>query len=182
MVRLAVATLVLSVLAVAVLTDDGEPRAQAQTRAAYTHPCGRTAPLRAVGRASPDDATLGPARLVAFRRLFENARAEEVYSPEPGTYLLKAALVFPGRRDLTIAVPRSHQAVLRLQYKSSGSRGHSSVRFRACRGDARGTGHPGGLVYTGPWPACVPLHVSVGGRRSQRHVLSLGAGPCPVPK
>lgn len=171
--------LVLAALAVALLTggdDRGDGTARAAERAAYTRTCTQTNALRSGGRARRDDARLGAARFVSFRHLFENAAADDVYTPEPGLRVLKAALVFPGRRDLTIAVPRSHREVLRLQYDSGSGHGHPSVRFRACGRVA--TGYPGALIYTGPWPACVPLYTSLGGRRPQRHLLSLGAGSC----
>lgn len=177
------AALLLSALAAATLAprdDRGDGSARAAERTAYTRTCNQTNALRGAGRVRGDDARLGAARFVSFRHLFEKAEADDVYTPEPGMRVLKAALVFPGRRDLTIAVPRSHREVLRLQYDSNSGRGHPSVRFKACGTAA--TGYPGALIYTGPWPACVPLYTSLGGRRPQRHLLSLGAGSCQSPK
>jgi hypothetical protein len=184
MKRLAAATLALSLLAVAVLVlsrDGDEPDARTPEPAAYTRVCDAGSIVRAFP-ATKRDARLGPATLGGFRGLFENAKAREVYQPRPGVFSLKAALVFAGRSDLTLAIAPSVRNVLKLDY--GGPReGYPSVRFRACArqpGDA--TGYPGGFVYTGPWPACVPIDVSVGDGRPQRHVLSFGAGRCPAPR
>lgn len=188
MKRLAAGTLVLLLLAVAVLTrDGGDEEPQAAVRADYTRACALGNSVRFRPRSPRDEVLPGGAELDAFRGNFSKEKAENVYSPRPGLEVLKAPVAFRGSRDVTIAVPRSHQAVLGLDYAPE-SRGvdtvaeaYSSVRFRACpRADA--TGYPGGLLYTGPWPACVPIHVSVGGRRPVRHLLSLGAGSCRAPK
>ena len=187
MKRLAIGALILSVLAVAVLTRDGDDQPQAAVKADYTRTCQLGNSVRFRPHSPRDEVLPGGAELDAFRGNFANAKAENVYSPRPGLEALKAPLAFRGRRDVTIAVPRSHRAVLGLDFAperrgvDTVAEAHSSVRFRACpRGEA--TGYPGGLLYSGPWPACVPLYVSVGGRRSQRHLVSLGAGPCQAPK
>lgn len=189
MKRLAAAALVLSVLAVAVLTRNGgdeEPRAA--VRVDYTRTCDGTASVRAVPPTPRDEVLPGGVKIDGFRGSFARAEAGEVYSPRAGLEVLKAPIVFRGRRDVTIAIPRSHQAVLGLDYAPE-RRGvdtiadaHSSVRFRACPGRRGASGFAGGLLYTGPWPACVPLYASVGGRRPQRHLLSLGAGRCQARK
>jgi hypothetical protein len=179
--RLAIAALTFAVIAVVAAGGD---RGGAEARAAsYTRTCEGHNGLRAWREPAVDDARLGRAKLVSFRHLFENAEADEVYTTEDGKRVLKAALAFKGRRDLTISVPKSHRAVLRLQYKSNRSAGHPSVRFRSCaRGRYVASGYPGAMIYTGPWPACVPLDVAVGDRPPRRYALSLGAGPCQVPK
>jgi len=181
--RLAIPVAVLLLAAVAVYAtasggDEGSARApEPAERAAYTRPCGLST-YRAYP-ANERDAILGRVRIGAFRGNFENARAEDVHSSKPGRKDLKAPIVFPGRRDVTIAVPPSHRSVLRLQYKSNRSAGHPSVRFRSCaRSRAEITGYAGALIYTGPWPACVPLDVTVAGSPTTRHLVSLGAGRC----
>ena len=179
---LAAAIAIVLLAAVAVLTANGSDKGDAQTPkpppAAYTRTCQGTNTYPAYP-ASKRDALLGRVRIGAFRGNFENAKAEDVYSPKPGRKALKAPVVFPGRRDVTIAVPESHRAVLRLQFKSNRSAGHPSVRFRSCsRSRDTVTGYAGALLYTGPWPACVPVDVTVTGSRTTRHLLSLGAGRC----
>ena len=181
---LAAATAVLLLVAVAVVAANGsnEGTSASAAKAAYTRSCQRTNAYPAYPPDKKRDAILGRVRLGAFRGNFENAEPGDVYQPKPGQFDLKAPVVFPGRRDVTIAVPESHQAVLRLRYKSNRSKGHPSVRFRSCSTSRSTiTGYAGGLLYTGPWPACVPLEVTVAGSATTRHVVSLGAGRCPAP-
>ena len=179
---LAAAIAVVLLAAVAVLTahgsDKGDARAPERAGAAYVRACDGTNTYPAYPP-SKRDAVLGRVRIGAFRGNFENAKAEDVYSPQRGRKALKAPVVFPSRRDVTISVPESHRAVLRLQFKSNRSAGHPSVRFRSCsRSRDTVTGYAGALLYTGPWPACVPVDVTVAGIRTTRHLLSLGAGRC----
>ena len=181
MKRLAAAALALSVLAVAAfaLPRGESPSASEAPRAAYTRTCDRNSSVKATAT-TQRDARLGRAKLMSFRTLFENAEADEVYQPEPGVRVLKAALVFSGKRDLRIAVTPELKGVLALDYGGR-DEGYPSVRFRSCARGNRVTGYPGALIYTGPWPACVPLDVSVGTRAPTRYLLSFGAGRCKTP-
>ena len=192
MKRLAAAALVLLLLAVAVAVstggDDDESQARPSARAEYTRACQGYNSYRPVPATRHDEVLPGGAVIDGFRASFAKASAENVYSPRPGLEVIKAPVILRGDRDVTIAVPPSHQAVLGLDYAperrgvDTVAEAHSSVRFRACRGGRGATGYAGGLLYTGPWPACVPVHVSVGGGRPVRHLLSLGAGRCQSPK
>jgi hypothetical protein len=135
------------------------------------------------------DAVLGPVTIDAFRGQFERARESEVFARGPaGVKVLKAPVVFEGTRDVTIAVPKRYRPVLGLNYDASArgvdtvAEAHPAVRFRACPGERGATGYPGELLYGGPWPACVPLEVSVDGGPPTAHQVSLGAGPCRAPK
>lgn len=177
LVALAVLGLTLGVVSLG--CGGGETPATAAQRAAYTRTCDTTSSVR-VKSATSRDARLGRAQLVSFRELFENAEADEVYQPEPGVRVLKAALVFKGQRDLTIAVAPELKGVLALDYGGR-DEGYHSIRFRSCARGKRGTGYPGSLIYTGPWPACVPLDVRVGTRPAKRYLLSFGAGRCKSP-
>lgn len=182
---LAAGTLLLSLLAVAVLTTGGdESDPKAAVRVDRTIRCDRTSTYRPVPVTARDEALAPGVQINGFRGNFAEADAAEVFSPRPGIEALKAPIIFTGSRDLTLAVPRSHQGVLSLDYAPARrgvdtvAEGDSSVRFRACPARLGATGHAGGILYAGPWPACVPLYVSVGGRRPQRRLLSLGAGSC----
>jgi hypothetical protein len=75
--------------------------------------------------------------------------------------MLKAPVVFTGKRDLTLSVPAELQDSLSLHFV--GGRPATKVRFEACD-DGEATGAPGEFLWTGPWPACVPLEVSGEGR------------------
>ena len=173
---IAPAVLALTLATLVALQSGDDPTAATKPRAAYTKVCDRTNSVKPFPTTSRD-AHLGRAKLVSFRQEFENAEADEVYQPEPGVFSLKAALVFSGKRDLTIAVAREVRNVMKLDY--GGPRdGYRSIRFRSCARGERVTGYPGGIEYTGPWPACVPVDVSVGDRAPQRYLLSFGAGRC----
>lgn len=184
---IAAAGAVLLIAAVAVLTGNGgnegnAQEAEAPERAAYTRTCTRTNDYPFYPADKKRDALLGRVRIGAFRGNFENAEPGNVYQPKPGLFDLKAPIVFPGRRDVTLSVPEEYRPVLRLGYRRSGHKGYSSVRFRSCtRRSDRITGYSGGLRYTGPWPACVPIDVTVGSSATRRYVLSLGAGRCETP-
>jgi hypothetical protein len=142
-----------------------------------------------IRRATRHDAVLGPVTIYGFRGEFERAKESEVYARGPaGVRVLKAPVVFAVDRDVTIAVPKAYRPVLGLDYDASRrgvdtvAEGEPAVRFRPCGGERGATGHAGGLLYGGPWPACVPLQVSVDGGPAATHRLSLGAGPCRAPK
>jgi hypothetical protein len=131
------------------------------------------------------DAVLGPVIIGAFRDSFERARADEVFSPRPGLFVLKAPVVFEGEGEVTIGVPPELRGVLGLDYDPAGgdvdtvAEADSSVFFRACPEPQGATGYPGALLYSGRWPACVRLTARVGEARPTAHALSLGAGRCP---
>ena len=178
---LAIPLAILLIAAVAVLTQNGgnEGEARAAPRVQYTRTCTAFSSLDPYPADKKRDAILGRAFIGAFRSSFENAKPENVYQPKPGRFELKAPFVFKGRRDITVVVPKADRAVVRLGYRESGHKGYSSVRFESC---GTFTGYPGGIIYTGPWPACIPLDVTVGSRAATRYVLSLGAGKCPPPE
>jgi hypothetical protein len=179
---LAIPLAILLIAAVAVLTangaDEDDARAAAP-KAQYTRTCTAFSSPKPFPADKERDAILGRAFIGAFRSNFENAEPGDVYQPEPGKFDLKAPFMFKGRRDITVVVPKDYRAVVRLGYKRSSHRGYSSVRFESC---GSFTGYPGGIRYTGPWPACIPLDVTVGSRAATRYVLSLGAGKCPRPE
>ena len=172
----------------AVLACGDGDRSEAATRAEYTRACSVNSGQARFELTARDQPLGRGVQLNGFRGNFANASAGDVYSPRPGVEVLKAPVIFRGRRDVIIAVPRSHRSVLGLDYAferrgvDTAEEAHGSVRFRACPGRRGATGYAGGLIYAGPWPACVPVFVSVGGRRPQRHLLSLGAGPCQARK
>lgn len=128
------------------------------------------------------DLVIGPLRVVAFRRLFANARAADVYTRRDGrTKVLKAAVNIVGDRDVTIVVPRRLRGLLSLDYGLAGTR--PAVRFQACPRGRRTTGYAGAWLYKGPWPACVALRSRIEGRADAvRRRVPLGAGRCAQPR
>jgi hypothetical protein len=107
----------------------------------------------------------------------------------------KMLIVLEAGHEATVAVPASHQRRVSLDYELTRrnhfpprvSDGVPSVRFVACRSDAksfspthslrRETQFNGGIIAR--WPSCVPLDVFIDGRDTpERATISFGAGRC----
>lgn len=141
-----------------------------------------------------DSVVAGPVALYPARLL----RRES--NPNPGARFVdeKTLVVVRAKQEGTLAVPQAYRRRASLDYERDVARqrrsgpvkladGVSSVRFVACRPDARplSPGHRldretqfnGGIVTK--WGHCLPLDVFVRGRAAPlRAVISFGAGRC----
>jgi hypothetical protein len=96
------------------------------------------------------------------------------YKQDDGQYWLKTLAVVRRGKRVTITVPRSLRARLRLNY----SRGRATTTFSACN-DREWTYFPGGFVYSSR--GCYALDVRIHGKRSVRKRFPLGIGAtCPT--
>jgi hypothetical protein len=162
MARWGAALAALVAIAVLVVTagDDDAAVSRALPAAEVVRHCDATSPGRRVVPDEGRDLLAARVTVRAFRANFESARADEVLTVR-GAKVLKFPLVFTGRGDLTISVPRG--VPLRLDFVH-GKRPARSVRFEACPPRGGATGYPGAVLWRGPWPACAPLDVSGAGR------------------
>ena len=150
-----------AVIALALVTrdeaEDGR-RSVPPSVAEVVRRCDRTSAVRPPSsRYAARYLRTGRLTVVAFLGNFQLAAADEV--PERrGAKVLKAPVVFTGAADLTLSVPRAVTRNLSLHFERG--RPASRVRFEACPGPRGATGAPGEFLWTGPWPACVPLDVS----------------------
>jgi hypothetical protein len=116
---------------------------------------------------SPPAASVGPAREVSTRRLWDAVSKVPVIV-QPGT-----------RFDLTVEPPDRGRASLSYRDATRSAKrvadGDPGVRFKACFSDIR-TGWPGGFVVAGP--ECVRIGIQVLGHKPVRRRVQFGRQSC----